>query len=241
MRKISVILICFIIFEVSGCSDNSGDPTSRITLTVDLADGVEPGGNAIVTATVTRPDSDVENTTNMTTKAGLSSAWGEKVTFKLLTTNGASLNPLVRETDGNGIATTVYTAGNNYTQDVVEATLENGMSASIVIRKTGIMSGARISVTADPSSVKASCYSSIEATVTDGNDDAKPIAGETVEFSLIENNSGATLIKYSTMTDSAGQAMVIYKAGEIDSVQDVIQAKVTSSRVTDSVIIQVTP
>ena len=153
MRKFSVFLVCIMIFAVLGCSDNSDDPTSRITLTVNPADGVgvEPGGNAIITATVTRPGTDEEETptTPTTTATGTSSAWGEKVTFKLLTANGAKLSSLVQETDGNGIATTVYTAGNNYTQDVVQATLENGMSASVVIKKTGTISGARVSVTAD--------------------------------------------------------------------------------------------
>ncbi len=166
MRKISEYFAYFFILIVMGCGDTSGDPTARITLAADseLAE-VTPGGSAVITATVEKAV--VPTTTTTTTTTGTtttttttSSGWGENVTFTLLTANGAKLSALTQKTDGNGTARTVYTAGNNYNQDVIQATLDNGMSASIVIKKTGNVSGASITVKAtNPASVKAFGYS----------------------------------------------------------------------------------
>ena len=245
MRKISVLFAClFMIAAFPGCSvDNNGDPTSRIALTVSPADGVEPGGSAIITATVARPGGTSSSTTTSTTDTSTTTTdkkgWGETVTFRLLTANGASLSRLTQETDGNGIATTVYTAGNNYRQDVVEAVLGNGMSASVVIVKTGSVTGAAMTLTADPTSVKARGYSVIKVTVTDGSDTAKPLIGETVEFSLTQNNSGGALLAGSAVTDAAGQDTVTYRAGSREPAQDVVQARLVSTGAVSTVVIEV--
>ena len=139
-----------------------------------------PGGSAVITATVTKATGTTTTTTTTTTTGTTttttttSSGWGENVTFTLLTANGAYLSALTQKTDGDGKATTVYTAGNNYNQDVIQATLDNGMSASIVITKTGSVSGASIKITEPtptPASVKAFGYISIVATVTESNDE----------------------------------------------------------------------
>ncbi len=249
MKK-TLLLMAFVLalFTLSGCgSDQSGDPTSRITLAVSPADGVEPGGNALITATVARPGGTTTTTTSSstTTTDGTTATttdkkgWGETVTFRLLTSNGARLSAYTRETDGNGIATTVYTAGNNYRQDVVEAVLENGMSASVVIVKTGSVTGVSMTVTADPIAVKANGYSLIKVTVTDGNDTTKPMIGETVQFSLIQNNSGGTLLAGSAVTDASGQAMVTYRAGGSAGVEDVVQARLLSTGSAGSVVIRI--
>ena len=89
------------------------------------------------------------------------------------------------------------------------------MSASIVIKKTGSVSGASIKITepTSPASVKAFEYISIVATVTESSDETKPMSGQTVEFKLVENNSGATMIIQSAVTDAAGQAIATYRAG----------------------------
>ena len=162
-----------------GCGSNSGDPTSRITLTADSTD-VAPGGSTVITATVIRAGGTTTATTGTTHGNNDNDdnfqRLGENVTFKLLTANGAQLSTLTQKTDGDGKATTVYTAGNNYNQDVIQATLDNGMSASIVIKKTGNVSGASIKITepTTPASVKALGYISIVAMVTESNDETKP-------------------------------------------------------------------
>ena len=219
MRKVSVYFACVFILIVMGCGGTSGDPTSRITLTADSTD-VAPGGSAVITATVIRAGGTTTATTGTTTTGtntttATSSGWGENVTFKLLTANGAQLSTLTQKTDGDGKATTVYTAGNNYNQDIIQATLDNGMSASIVIKKTGSVSGASIKISepTTPASVKAFEYISIVAKVTESSDETKPMSGQTVEFKLVENNSGATMIIQSAVTDAAGQAMATYRAG----------------------------
>ena len=250
MKRYSLLFACVLtMIALLGCGgENDADPTSRITLTVSPADGVEPGGSAIITATVARPGGTATTTTgsSTTTTEGTTTTttdkkgWGETVTFRLLTSNGARLSKLSQETDGNGIATTVYTAGNNYRQDVVEALIENGISASVIIVKTGNITGAAMTLTADPPSVKPGGYSVVMATVTYGSDTNKPMIGETVEISLIQNNSGAGLIINSAVTDATGQATATYRAGGSAGVEDVIQARVLSTGSAASVVITVT-
>lgn len=243
MRKISVYFACVFILIVMGCGGTSGDPTARITLTADSAD-VAPGGSVVITATVIRASGTTTTTTGSTTTGtgtttATSSGWGENVTFRLLTANGAQLSPLTQKTDGDGKATAVYTAGNNYNEDIIQASLDNGMSVSIVIKKNGNISGATIKITTEPSpaSVKALGYISIVATVTDAS---KPMSGQTVEFKLVENNSGATLIIQNAVTDAAGQAFATYRAGANEPAQDVVQAKLLSNGAISPVVIDVT-
>ncbi|MDP1991559.1 MAG: Ig-like domain-containing protein [Syntrophales bacterium] len=232
MRKVLVYFACFFILIIMGCGDTSGDPTARMeTLTADSTD-VTPGGSTVITVTVIKAGGTATTTTSAPR------AWGENVTFKLLTANGAQLSVLTQKTDGDGKARTVYTAGNNYNEDVIQATLDNGMSASIVIKKTGNVSGASIKITTEPSPASVSAFGiiSIVATVTDA---ARPISGETVEFKLVENNSGATLTILSSVTDAAGQAIATYRAGGNDPAQDVVQAKLLSNGAVSSVVIDV--
>ena len=68
----------------------------------------------------------------------------------------------------------------------------------------------------------------------------KPMSGQTVEFKLVENNSGATLITQSAVTDASGQAIATYRAGGNEPAQDVVQAKLLSNGSVSSVVIDVT-
>jgi hypothetical protein len=255
MRKVSVYFACFFILIVIGCGNTSGDPTARITTLKAEPAEVTPGGNSVITVTVTKATGTTTTTTTATgtgtatttgtttTTTTTAGGWGENVTFTLLTANGAHLSAVTQKTDGDGKATTVYTAGNNYNQDVIQITLDNGMAASVVITKKGNVSGASIKITTEPTSasVNAFGYISIIAKVTDSSGDtAKPVSGETVEFKLVENNSGATLTIRSTVTDAVGQAIATYRAGGNEPAQDVVQAKLMSNGSTSSVIIDVT-
>lgn len=209
MRKFSVYFACFFTLILMGCGDTSGDPTARITL--EPADAVvAPGGSAVITATVTKADATV-------TAPG----WGENVAFKLLTANGGQLSSLSQKTDGKGVAMTVYTAGNNYNNDVIQATLDNGMSATIVIKKTGGPVGASISKLEGPTTkVKEGQTAVIKATVTDGTS-TNFMMGEAVTFTIATNESGACFINATNAcvnsvtinSDAGGIAEALYKAG----------------------------
>lgn len=253
MRRISMYFAWFFVFIMMGCGSTSGDPTARITTIKAEPAEVIPGGNSVITVTVTKATGTTTTataatgtatttgtTTTTTTTAG---GWGENVTFALLTANGASLSVVTQKTDGDGRATTVYTAGNNYNQDVIQVTLDNGMSASVVITKKGNVSGGSIKITEPttaPASIKAFGYITIVATVTESNDETKPMSGQAVEFKLIQNNSGATLITQNAVTDASGQAIATYRAGGNEPAQDVVQAKLLSNGSTSSVVIDVT-
>jgi hypothetical protein len=250
MRKISLCFACFFILIVMGCGSTSDDPTARITTLKAEPAEVTPGGSSVITVIVTKATGTTTTTTGATTTTTgttttttiTSSGWGEKVTFTLLTANGAYLSTVTQKTDGDGKATTVYTAGNNYNQDVIQVTLDNGMSASVVITKKGNVSGGSIKITEPttaPASVKAFGYITIVATVTESNDETKPMSGQPVEFKLIQNNSGATLITQNAVTDASGQAIGTYRAGGNEPAQDVVQAKLISNGSVSSVVIDV--
>jgi hypothetical protein len=246
MRKVSVYFASLFMLVVMGCGGTSGDPTARITaLKAEPAD-VTPGGSSVITATVIKATGTATTATTGTTTTTTSSGWGENVTFTLLTANGARLSSLTQKTDGAGTATTVYTAGNNYSQDVIQATLDNGMAASIVIKKTGSVVGTRISsLTASFTEVVAGQTSVVTAKVTDGND--KPMKDETVTFTLSVNNSGASFVNPSGVyvssievnTDAGGNAVALYYAGSVsptDTVYDTVWASLSNGSTNPVVI-----
>jgi hypothetical protein len=139
--------------------------------------------------------------------------------------------------DGSGVAMVVYTAGNNNSQDIIQATLENENSASLIIEKTGSGFGPVIySIMAAPNAVTSGQQSIITIKVTDNNN---PAAGEYVDIKINPNNSGASLLIQNHYTDAQGQVVAVYSAGSIAPVTDVVQARVVSSGSVNSVIISV--
>ena len=92
---------------------------------------VAPLGFSTITATVTDNGLAVQ---------------GERVTFALLTNNGASLSVQSGLTNASGQVTTTYLAGNNNIQDVVQAALSNGAAAQVIITKTGVGPGRSIAL-----------------------------------------------------------------------------------------------
>ena len=153
---------------------------------------------------------------------------GEEVTFSLLTPgNGGSITMVKDETDGNGRAVALYTAGNNFTTDEIRVTTGVGATAHVTIMKQGGIVGSRISsLTPSSTSVAAGQTSIITAMVTDGN--GNPIMGETVTFTLPVNESGASFVSASgagartiqATTDIVGEASVIYYAGSASATID---------------------
>jgi hypothetical protein len=242
MRKKFVWITCCLLIALMGCGNESSDPTAIISSLAAVPSDVAPGGSAIITATVVKagegspPAAGATTTTTATNQ--WPPAWGVNVTFKLLTANGGRLSTLTQKTDGIGKAMVVYTAGNNYSQDVIQATLENGNSATVIVQKTGNIPGATVTIAANPGGVKAYGYSSITATVEDGN---KPVGGETVEFTLHTNNSGAKLVVHNAVTDSLGRATATYQAGGNVPTQDVVLAKLISNGSVSSTVIAVSP
>jgi adhesin/invasin len=211
MRKcsrISGLFLCILALCVCSCGGggSSADPmgTGTVALTADATE-VQPGGSCTLTATVT----------NRTSAGTTVPVIGEKVSFALLTANGGTIAAANDRTAGGGVATAIYTAGNNMATDTVRVITDVGATASITITKTGGIVGARISsLTASPTSVAGGGSSIIKATVTDGN--SNPMQGETVTFTLPVNESGASFASsVSVTTDAGGNAVTIYRAGSI--------------------------
>jgi adhesin/invasin len=208
-----------------GGGGSAADPmgTGTVTLTADATE-VQAGGSCTLTATVT----------NQTGEKTTVPVIGERVSFSLLTRNGGTLAAASDRTGSGGVATAIYTAGNNLSQDVIRVTTDVGATASITITKTGGIAGARISsLVALPTTVAADQTSVITATVTDGN--SNPMQGETVTFTLPVNESSAGFVNaagvyvssVSVNTDASGNAVAMYQAGSASSgtaVQDTVQA-----------------
>jgi hypothetical protein len=223
MRKLSLYFTCFFALVLIGCGETSGNPTAQIaTLIAEPAD-VAPGGSAIITATVIKTAGKEAEAT--VTAPGLD----ENVTFKLLTANGGQLSTRTQKADSKGEAKTVYTAGNNYNYDVIQVTLDNGMSASIMIQKKGTLIGARIfSLLPASTNVKKGQTTVITATVTNG-DGTRPVMAEAVTFATATNESGGCFISatqtcvtsVTVNSDADGKAVAVYKAGGNSSTIDV--------------------
>ncbi len=230
MRKcsrLSGLFLCILTLCVCSCGGggSSADPmgTGTVTLTADATE-VQAGGSCTLTATVT----------NQTGEKTTVPVIGERVSFSLLTRNGGTLAAASDRTGSGGVATAIYTAGNNLSQDVIRVTTDVGAMASITITKTGGIAGARISsLVALPTTVVADQTSVITATVTDGN--SNPMQGETVTFTLPVNESGASFVNadgvyvssVSVNTDASGNAVAIYLAGSISpltAVYDTVRA-----------------
>ncbi len=246
MKKIWIGFLSVMMLVMWGCGTENNDPTARISSFTAEPSEVAPGGSAVLTVKVVKAAS--ESTGEATGEAddgdddkAPPNAWGVDVTFRLLTANGGRLSATVQKTDGSGEASVVYTAGNNYSQDVVQAKLENDNSASLVIKKSGSIAGPVISnMQASPTSVTAGQQSIITITVTD---DDKPAAGQYVEITVNPNKSGATLIIPNHYTDAQGQVVATYVAGSVaaEDLTDTVQARVTSSGSVNAVIITVNP
>jgi hypothetical protein len=144
---------------------------------------------------------------------------GERVTFTLTTNNGASLSVPSGLTNAGGQVTTVYQAGNNNVQDVVQAALSNGATAQVVITKTGVGPGRTITLLATPNTVAPATYSIVTATVKDSANTL--VSGATVRFSLTTANG--SINRNEATTDGSGVATVVYFA-ENNLLADVLQA-----------------
>jgi protocatechuate 3,4-dioxygenase beta subunit len=179
------------------------------------------------------------------TDANGSPVSGQAVAFVLLTNNsGATLTILgVGVTDNSGEAQAIYKAGANSpttsVQDIVQASITGASVTGIFTRSSnaGTATGLIMTLSADATSLNAGENTIIRATVTNGS--GAPSAGQTVAFTLLSNQSGATLVPLNGgTTDASGQAIATYKAGAnspTTSVQDMIQASLTGT--TGAVII----
>jgi hypothetical protein len=221
---------CLLIFLLAtlSCGNSLSQYSSLvISLEADSTTDVEPGQTVTLTAKVTNDGKP---------------AWGQKVSFAVLTPSGGSLSPRDRETDSNGEARTLYTASSSNSADIIQATLSNDAVATVTITKTG---STRIaSLVPSPATVVAGQTSIITANVTDGTN---PMNGEVVTFTLPVNASGAGFINasgvslstVSVTTDAGGNAVAVYLSGAASptvAVFDTIRATLANGS-TNSVVI----
>ena len=226
-----LLLICFaLLFFITACGGSKDENTG----------GTSTGSSISLSSTVTSLAAGESSIITATVTDGLGApVQGKTVTFTLLHNNsGATITALNGgHTDAQGQAIATYTAGANSpttsVQDMIQASASGATAAATITRisSSTAATGFRMSLTADSTSLSAGQSTIVKATVTDGL--GSPASGQALTFTLLENNSGATLTTLSLgVTDASGQAQAIYKAGAnspTSSVQDTIQASVTGT------------
>lgn len=229
-RRLLLLLISFAMLSfIIACGGSLEDGTTSggegnvsVSASVEL---LAAGESSILTATVT--------------DSGGNAVKGAAVAFSFISNKSgatiASLNGGITDSTGQAIATYTAGAGNPSVavQDNIQVSVTGSTRALTITRvsSSASASGFRLSLTANASSIIAGNSTIVTATVTDATGSA--IGGQAVTFTLLTNNSGATLTILSLgVTDNSGQAFAIYKAGANSpstSVQDTLQASVTGA------------
>ena len=174
-------------------------PSQSITLSSSVGLPIAPGANSTMTATVK------DSSGNLVS--------GETVRFYLSTSNG-TINQSEVTTDGNGQASVLYTAGNSLNSDVLWASTSGGASTSLIITKTGQLSGYTATMTANPSTFTGdpavigaqpwTCNSILTVKVVDNNGTA--VQGMRVIFVQVSGTSSWTTTPTDTLTGIDGEA-----------------------------------
>ena len=205
---------------------------------------VTGGQMSVIEAQVCNPSIETINE-NITFTLLVNSSGG-----RLINSSGASVStitiPIQIPSGSCNILAVTYKSGTNISstelQDVVQATLDNGSTTSVIITRSSSSAvtpvGYQITITPKPASLVAGALSVIVAQVNNGDGTAAP--GQTVTFGFVTNNSGAILANLNGVTtapvtgitDASGTATAIYTAGNNSpnlSIQDVVSATVTGS------------
>jgi Zn ribbon nucleic-acid-binding protein len=234
LSRTLLLLISFaMLFFITACGGSKDDVTGG-------TGGTSTGSSISISSTVTSLAAGESSIITATVIDGAGvPVQGKTVTFTLLNNNsGATITTLNGgHTDAKGQAIATYTAGANSPttsiQDTIQASASGATAATTITRisSSSAATGFRMTLTADSTSLAAGQSTIVKATVTDGS--GSPAGGQAVTFTLLNNNSGATLTILSLgVTDNSGQALAIYKAGAnspTTSVQDTIQASVTGA------------
>lgn len=229
-RRLLLLLLSFAMLSfIIACGGSLEDGTTSggegsvsVSASVEL---LAAGESSILTATVTDSEGNAVK--------------GTAVAFSFISNKSgatiASLNGGITDSTGQAIAS--YTAGASNpsvaVQDNIQVSVTGSTRALTITRisSSASASGFRLSLTANAPSIIAGNSTIVTATVTDATGSA--IGGQAVTFTLLTNNSGATLTILSLgVTDNSGQAFAIYKAGANSpstSVQDTLQASVTGA------------
>jgi hypothetical protein len=138
-------------------------------------------------------------------------------------------------TNIDGIAEVALKAGTTTGTATVTATI-SGFSAQVTITLTTDVPET-VEVDTLPDSIDPNGQTTVTATVKDEN--GNPIAGETVYFSIEDNQSGGALASINGFTDTNGQASVTYTAGASTGT-DTIKARAASNDVSNTGTVDIT-
>ncbi len=174
----------------------------NLVLSANPIPPLSPGEYSVITATVSSFNDEDQQYYPVS---------GVTVTFYMSTANG-TLSRAQTNTNDNGEATTIYHAGNNLNEDIVEAITDNGGYDQLIITKTGQLTGYTATMTANPSTFTGdaavigpapwTCNSILTVKVVDNNSTA--VQGMRVRFS----QSIGTTTPTNTLTGIDGEATV---------------------------------
>ncbi len=131
-------------------------------------------------------------------------------------------------TNNNGVATVNLIAATQVGTATVTASAQGFLGTFVVTFVADAPT--TVSLTATPTTVNAGDTSTIQATVTDANNN--PVPEVTVTFSFVTNASGASLTPLTSVTDADGRVSVTYTAGPTigtDTIQAVLANEVSGT------------
>jgi hypothetical protein len=142
---------------------------------------------------------------------------------------------LILSTDSSGVAQVVLTSSTSVETATVVAEVQGFRQSMQIDFISGIPE--QLMLVAQPNTVGSNQTSTVRATVTDA--DGAPLSQINVAFAFNTNNTGSTLNAAKAITNSAGQASVVYTPGP-NAGTDTIQATV-SGTLSTSVNVTVQP
>jgi hypothetical protein len=209
----SVLIIAFL-GSLSGCGD-SADPMGTATVQFIDENGAvlfpSVPGNPLVFIVMPGESRQliVRVTNSRDGGATIVPVVNEQVTFSLLTPgNGGSITMVNNQTDGNGRAVGLYTAGNNFAMDEVRVTTRAGAAAHVTIMKTG---GTGYSITVSPTAPTVQTIAGGSSVITANvKNNGTNVNGVTVNFT---QTGGVSVLPASATTDGGGNAGTVFSAG----------------------------
>lgn len=233
-RAFFLLLFCVLMFAaINGCGNGGGDTAASGTTTglkitvVPTPTSVAAGAISIIVAQVNNADDTAAPGVTVTFALPVNNS-----TANLKNLSGSATAPVTGITDVSGTAMAIYTAGGASPglpiDDSVSASVTGATAAATITRLPESGTGNRIiSFTEIPETLPAAPVSGLvimKVKVTADNL-TSPVVGVTVTFSILASGLG-TLSSTSAITDTNGEAYVIFTRPATGSGETVVRAQI---------------
>jgi len=154
---------------------------------------------------------------NSTLSVTVTDLYGNSVSNKIVyfvnETGIGSISPTSNTTNINGVASTVYTAGNYPGVEIINATCDGIWNTTTITLAFGVP--ANISLTANPTGLVADGISTSVITAVITDDYGNPVPNVEILFSFDANPGGGNMFPLKNITDQNGITKTAYTSGTI--------------------------